>query len=473
MQVESQVVISKTFKSWCAAMDLLSNELRNEIVEIIDVGKIIRPYFYSFKRMSFQKRIASKAKGPIEFTLPLKQRIYVRLIVCKVFKNGRALQVFPKIEMDSFDVTEIVRARLSTRLGTRYFAFDKVKFRDFYRFCSVTLEAICFADKVIRKSGRKVYVYNGRDLIEASFVLVAKQKGISVLMLERGSGKNRWQTFRTSPHYFPEWWKLIQDFNQTKISQNQISEGKRYLERKIRGIDTYKGELWNQDYENGSPDEYGSYSLYLATSTFEYSPFLEYQYNDSSFEDQFEAVMTLAKILAGKGKNLVVRRHPNSLSRQWKDNEKQMWQAIGALDNVIYIEPESRISTYSLITGAERVYVWMSSGGFDSLAMGKPTFSFSCAKWAWEDDFRCRNYSEILASMTKNFNYDLAAKVVEHYANFMGNSGEISQLFSSVEKDHAYTRDGEKISNLMLQSFRTRSAEVPFKILRIRRRKNC
>ena len=463
------ILFSNGLKSWAAAMELLNCNTKIAL-ELIDASRICAPHFISTQRKKFQRSMIktnSRVSLLRHSKLPNHSILNRNIIILHAFAKGYKENIFPSILLGKNDLASIVHCRLSSRLGSQVFPFRQIKFRDFYRFSSISIKALRFAQTSLNSRIKTIYIYNGRDVIEATFVKVAKGKGIRVIFLERGSKNNSWQTFHKSPHYHPEWWKLITEFSSEESSVSELNKKRReeFAKAKLSGVDTYFGKVWNQGFNEIGNTITGKFALFLSSSTTEFSPFEEFNYNPSSFKDQFEAVLRLAEILGQNGIRLVVRRHPNSVGADWKDREEPYWQRVIQEPNVIYFGPNEKISSYSLLEKAERVYVWKSSMGYESLLLGKPTFTLCSAKWSWNQEFWALNDEQIRDSITKFQNRNIVENTLVPYGDFMGNSGIESKLFQSINKNYLTLKTGETIQNLALQKIRSKTEEIYYKYL--------
>jgi hypothetical protein len=468
-RTKEAILFSKSLKSWAVAMELL-NCFREHNLQLIDASNLGAPYFVSIQRKKFQLNTLknnARVSSVKYYKLPKRVVINKSIRILYTYIKGYKDNNFPYILVGKYDLTRIVHCRLSARLGSQVFQFRQVKFRDFYRFSSIATKALQLARTSLHPELNRIYIYNGRDVIEAIFVKVAKDMGIGVTFLERGSKSNSWQTFQQSPHFHPEWWELITEFSSKEATSRELNRKKRdeFANAKLSGIDIYMGEVWNQGYEEIDKGLAGTFALFLSTSTMEFSPFEEFNFNPSEFADQFEAVLCLARVLRQNGVRLVVRRHPNSVGADWKDREAPYWQRVIQEPNVVYFGPNEKISSYSLLEKAERVYVWKSSMGYESLLLGKPTFTLCSAKWSWSEEFWALNERQIKDSLTKSQNQKIVENVLIAYGDFMGNSGEESQLFQSINKNYLTLRTGETIPNLALQKFRSKTEELWYKYL--------
>ena len=115
------------------------------------------------------------------------------------------------------------------------------------------------------------------------------------------------------------------------------------------------------------------------------------------------------------------------------------------------------INSYELVKKAKLIFVWKSSIGFETLTMGKPTYSLGPAKWAWEKIYQCWTIEKIQEAVKFPKYPRISDEVVKKYAFFMSTSGEQYKLFTAVEKWGVVLPSGEKIYNLFGERLRFKS----------------
>jgi hypothetical protein len=103
--------------------------------------------------------------------------------------------------------------------------------------------------------------------------------------------------------------------------------------------------------------------------------------------------------------------------------------------------------------------------GYESLLLGKPTFTLCSAKWSWNQEFWALNDEQIRDSITKFQNRNIVENTLVPYGDFMGNSGIESKLFQSINKNYLTLKTGETIQNLALQKIRSKTEEIYYKYL--------
>jgi hypothetical protein len=451
------IFFNQKCKSWCAAMELTYRLKSQNNIHLIDGTGIGAPYFVSYKRRSHQKHLLEEfsQRKPKRFRLTSKLNLSHMVYGVYHFYKFKRNREFPVFKWKSLDISRIIHCKIAAIVGTRFFNSDQVKLSTFLRYSSLTMKSICFAQRTLSREIDTVYVYNGRDIFEASVALVAKSLDCKVIFCERGSSGNKLQLFQISPHYHPNWWQLIHEFSKTPIDATKLLNIEKFKVAKLEGVDTYKDELWNQGYSDADLVGIGNYTLFLTSSTIEFSPFEEYNYESGFSKNLFDALYFLARLLRNNNEKLIIRRHPNSIGRDGVDREEVIWKSIQKEPNVLYISPHENISSYQLIKGASRVYVWKSSIGFESLLLGKPTFCLASAKWAWDKSFQVHTFAEIRDSISISQSKELVTETISKYANFMANSGFESALFKSFSEQRALTNDNHDIPNLFFQDIRS------------------
>lgn len=472
-QLPVTVIFTSKLKSWAGAMELLSQNKNNENFQLIDGTCLQIAFGISHKRKKFQRDLLSNArtKNITKYARNRNMSISRMLEIVSLYRHGLASCVFPQIVYRDFDLTDIVKCRLASRLGSRKFDFKDVRFIDFYKFAELTIKTIDFALEALEPNGGTIFLYNGREPIEASFAVVAKSYNYKIVFIERGSSNNSFEYFQISPHYHPEWWKKIQDYSKLELTSNQRARSEEFISNKLQGIDSYKDEVWNAGYSEIDTSGFGNYALFLSSSSTEYSPIKENNYECGFSKNQFYAAKVLAEVLLENDLRLVVRRHPNSVGYDWKDREEQHWSEVMNMPNVVYFSPKEKVSTYSILKGARIVYVWKSSTGFESLVLGKRTFCLASAKWSWNSIYQLNSREDIANSIASEQDEEIRQKTISQYANFMANSGITSSLFADIGKHYVLTNSGIRIPNFVFQRAANRVEELYFnKIKRYRKR---
>ena len=469
--------LTSNSKVWAFAMEMAYRKsLDGDTVILLDTSNVPYVNFLSLSRRRFQKQILNS--GQVQVT---KKRFspneYVREVVHAYikFRQGRKINSFPSITYGEVELSSILQARISTYLGIREYSFSEVPWRVFKRhFITATISSKFFL-KHFPKSEATVTAYNGREVMSAVLLQHAFKRGFPTLIGERGSDNGKFQLFDNSPHFHPNWWDLISNYENFDLEDTQLSQRVvTYKQSKLSGFDTYFSDIWNppRDLIEGTGLGMDGYILFLSSSSTEYSPFDIYN-SDLGYRDQFEAVEILANECLNQDKILVIRRHPKSIGIDGVDREARFWKKISLLTNVIYISPTQNYSSYKLAEDAQVVFVWKSSMGYESMLMGKPTYALGTSKWGWDPQVQCWSNSRISECVMSPKLESVSQNIIQKYSQFMSTSGTDFLLFSSVDKWGVVTKSGKKIFNLFLERLRRKVHDYTLKLTRRERKRNA
>jgi len=454
------ILFHSNSKVWAFAMEM-AVQLKNPNNEVflIDVTKISRPSWISFRRKKFQRFIASSHNIKlVNYKRNYLQQLYLIINLIKQYKTGKKMNKFPGLEEFETNYSEVVHCRISAYLGVKDYEFEEVSLKVFLRHSLIANCMENFFHKKLSLGFTKFIVYNGREPISSTLIKLAQEKGVSIVIGERGSSNSKYQIFPNSPHFHPDWWHLINAYHNKNLINSKSSNAiQKFKENKLRGHDTYFSENWNLSKNNNIDEDIDTenYILYLTSSSTEFSPFSKFN-SKLGFQNQFEAVKILAKICEENREILMIRRHPNSIGVDGVDREFKSWLPLKNMANVIYVGPHSEINSYELVKKAKSVFVWKSSIGFETLTMKKPTYALGPAKWAWEEIYQCWTVERMREVIKFPIYPKITDNVIEKYAFFMSTSGERYQLFTIVEKWGVELANGERIYNLFGERLRSK-----------------
>lgn len=109
-------------------------------------------------------------------------------------------------------------------------------------------------------------------------------------------------------------------------------------------------------------------------------------WNTGDWGSQEEAFSYTASALAKKGYSVVVRLHPNIVTKSWREYRGQVQAFSGP--SMTTILPTDPVDSYSLVRHSAAVMVWASTIGLESIAMGKPTYVLGAALYDEISDVR-------------------------------------------------------------------------------------
>ena len=459
-QLHNIVVIPFKCKPWAFLLDYSHQKIKNAV--FLDLSRIqsLRPITRDRKR--FQTRIIESSNF-LNYRFGTWKSLIVALLSLPTNfrKFRRSKTIICKQSQVSID--EILDCRLAAFLGIRNFDRKDTPFFEFMRHYIVTYRTAVELDSFLKNFTlpvEKVIVFNGREPLEATCIRIADKYCLPTQIIEKGSDNSRFQVFRNSPHFHPDWWELINSCNANQKLSELSMQAESYLEAKLKGIDPYFGDRWmDKTNQNVEVDEFidSNTVVYFTSSSTEFSPFSRFNY-EVGYRNQYEAVESLANECLRTKNKLIIRRHPNSVGFDRVDREKPDWQRIVSKfpsNQIRYVGPFESFATYENVKKCRMVFVWKSSIGFETLALNKPTFAMASAKWSWNKELRCWSKAEIKYALehAESLVAEFRENVVAQYANFMSQSGTKCIIFKSAHKWGIILNDNSKINNGIFENF--------------------
>jgi hypothetical protein len=467
------VVGNLSAKSWATTLDYATS-LSGEVY-YANTAKLETQLPITLKRRKFQKIVVNEFRlRELNISRNYLQNFWLVFYSIKYWKLF-CLNSNDNLQLFGYNIFNLLQCRIAAYMGHRNFELQQTPFRIFYKHFIITLRVLIKTNALIKNlSLNKIVVYNGREPANSTVILVANKYNIPVEILERGSSHSKYQTFAISPHYHPEWWDLIRNFRLELSDQDKEKYINTFIEEKLNGVDKYFDQKWNSSGKNTEYDESffdSDYLVYFTSSSTEYSPFELYN-SKLGYQDQFSAVEDLALICRRLNKTLVIRRHPRSVGIDGNDREHASWNRIlEKFKSIKYLPPDAQVDSYRLAKRADAIYVWKSSIGFETMAMGIPTYALGPAKWAWDPKFQVWNKNRIEESLNAPEVPDI--EIVKQYALFMSLSGIDFRLFRSVNKWGVVTYTHGKVLNLIGQRIRSRTYDLFLEVSGRERKRNA
>jgi hypothetical protein len=462
-QNKINVILPHSAKAWATLLEiaLAYRKLYGEKVHInlVDACALENAYPISYRRRAIQKKIAHENNFNVFRARVQPLDLLGFLLQSNMdFRKVRSGDIF-SLCIKGIQVGHILHCRIAAAMGSRQYNSWQVPFKVFLKHYFVTYTSTRTAIRFLRSEPAPVVAYNGREPLAASFINIALGNRLKVVLAERGPTSSKYQIFPNSPHFHPDWWKLIQDKfgERDELSNEEIEEIEKYIENKLRGRDSYFDEDWGRKFiPQKSKVEFSSlsqgYVCYFSSSTTEFSPFNEYN-SQLGYVNQFEAVRDLAEACMERNTQLVIRRHPNSIGKDGIDRESSLWELlIKDFSNIVYLSPFDTYNSYDLARGARAVMVWKSSIGFETLCLKKPTYALGPAKWAMNDEVRVWDRDQIeraLDSTEQN-----CGELISAYSLFMTQSGTSYTFFKNSNKWGVTLPSGKKIYNTLFERSR-------------------
>jgi len=457
------VILPHSAKAWAALLEIAMahRKLFGEKIHInlFDVSALENPYPISYGRRALQKKIVRENNFSVFRARVRPLDLLGVLLQSKLDFRKVKSGDFSTLQIKGMSVGHILDCRIAAAMGSRQYNSKQVPFWVFFKHYFVTYTSTLTAIRFLGSEPATVVAYNGREPLAASFINIALSSRLQVVLAERGPTSSRYQIFPNSPHFHPDWWKLIQDKfgERDALSSEEVEDTKKYIENKLRGRDSYFDEDWGRKFspqksQNKLPGLSPGYVCYFSSSTTEFSPFSKYN-SQLGYVDQFEAVRDLAEACMERNTQLVIRRHPNSIGKDGIDRESTSWElVVKDFSNIVYLSPFDTYNSYDLARGARAVMVWKSSIGFETLCLKKPTYALGPAKWAMNDEVRVwdRDQIERALEITEQ-NCD---ELISAYSLFMTQSGTSYTFFKNSNKWGVTLPSGKKIYNTFFERAR-------------------
>lgn len=232
----------------------------------------------------------------------------------------------------------------------------------------------------------RVYIFNGRWSMVRSVVRACEQKKIEYYTHERAADVRKFSLYQNClPHdmaYYRKQVRLAWERNHLHPDFNRV--GASFFEdRRARVERTWFSFVKTQE-AGCLPSDWNRESrrmLFCTSSEFEFAAIDEGTLG-RVYPSQLVAASRIARLLAKADPNihLWIRIHPNDntpeTARDWTNLAQK-------LPNVTVVLPDSKVDSYAMIEGAERVLTFGSTIGLEASYWGKPSI---CAEHSFYGD---------------------------------------------------------------------------------------
>lgn len=349
--------------------------------------------------------------------------------VIRLIAKSKNWNVF---EYRDLPVGRILMSSYARTEGARSFPLHHVPVTMQYSIINQVLMAY-YAFSNLNFNIEKVILSNGRGPIDATILAMSRHRNIQTLALESGGTNSRYFVYKNSPHFSPDWWQAIKD--KTKLmDETQINAASNaYWKNKLKGIDEISNRDWSKEFDSNSlpANLPNKFIVYFCTSEHEVPAFDDFEDPRPEFKNQQEAVNALAKICSEMGLPLVVKRHPNSVSKKGIDNEKSLWSWAENSKGILYLGPDSRVDSYALMRRSYAVLTYKSSTGIEAAALKVPSRSLGPAKWAYTANSRADSTQKIIQFLNNPTCLDSSHSKI--WGAFMQTFGRELKIFSQIK----------------------------------------
>lgn len=334
-------------------------------------------------------------------------------------------------------IGSILKVYFSREMGTEPYEVQQLEKQDFLNFVEMISMGIWAFDNFFYFCD-SVIISNGRDPIEATLLHLSRESGIPTTVLEKGARISQVQPFRNSPHFVPDWWDLLQDASKLigTIQARDLIE--KYWQTRFMGLDTVAHKDWSIFMRKGFlPQQLTkqNYVLFLCSSQHEFAALPNLNFQATLFEDQIAAAQSVVEQCRRRNLQVVIKRHPNSLSKHGIDVEESIWSSVRDNNHVVYLSPFERVDYFLLIEKAKCVLTYRSSGGIEAAKMKVPCRAMGAAEWAFHRSALIQNEEEL-----QNFLDNPSTLEVDYadtWAYFSQTFGQSLSIFDEVISGYA------------------------------------
>ena len=461
------IVVGSSSKSWISGLDIVSSSWKNfgKVSLLVHCGALKKFQLRGLPGKAFESKILKESHS-VSLVCSLRMKELVRaLIVATQLSRKKDVLTLRSYRIENFQLGEIVYSRLCAAMHSSHFQMQDIKYSQLLSF---TFEAISGYGKARELIAAypidQIYVFNGREPLEASFIAAAKASRIKVLIVEKGCDSEHYEIYEKSPHLAAEWWEKMSDFvRQFPEARGGYLDHKaaNYARAKSQGFDIWENKAWNSLMNKESPHMPAlvsePYVVFFSSSSKEVSPFDDF-HDFTNFESQFDAVEELISEAKLINLTVIIRRHPNSMTPNGIDRESTLWEKFKNLPNVIYLAPNDRTNSYDLMRQAKSVFVWISTIGFDAMVNQKPVHALGAARWDFEGSKRAWNRVDIREALAGK---GLVGKdELYTYANYMSHYGTRILICKSITRIGAVLESEDVVPFRMKDSIRARLRKV-------------
>lgn len=438
------VIVGRKANTWAWGLEeALRLRAKKLDVTILDLGDSINSK--PNPRSRFQSRILQgKGIRVISWTSLLTKEDLQKIskTVRKVVRLLGKSDDWLEFEYEKLPIGRILMSSYARTEGARNFPLINVPKTMRYSVIKQVLIAHCTFRNLDLEFDRIVFS-NGRGPMDAAILTICRNQNIATSALESGAHSGKYCIFSNSPHYAPDWWEAVIKFSETANHSEILESSRKYWSKKLAGIDEWSSRDWSKEFVKGKLPKGlpKKFVTYFCTSEHEVPVFEDFEGPKFEFMNQQEAIKSLATICSEIGLHLVIKRHPNSLSKKGVDNENPLWSWAKESKKITYIDPCEKYDSYALLRRSACVLTYKSSTGIEAAALRIPSRSLGPAKWAFTEESRADSKEKILQFL-KNPT-PLSEDHVQNWGAFMSSFGNDLKIFSEIKGGFALA-DGVK-----------------------------
>ena len=224
-----------------------------------------------------------------------------------------------------------------------------------------------------------VYIFNGRFAASRAWVRACEAANINYITHDRlGLPDRMLKVTNGSPHDLSMYGDLINNYWEENKSIPEVNSQADdfFKERPLGSLTGWYSFVKKQDIKvlpAGWDEKKRNIAIFSSTESEFFG--LSELFAGALFTEQIEAYNKISEMVKDKKEmHFYLRIHPNSIH----ENDK-WWEShdLKKLKNLTIIEPDSPISSYSLLMACEKTIVFMSTMGIEATYWGKPSIAVS------------------------------------------------------------------------------------------------
>jgi hypothetical protein len=358
--------------------------------------------------------------------------LFITLYQCLKFVQFRGKPMSFFDDKRKIPIGKVIATNTALQFGAFHFDMRKIKWIHLFFMMSEIYQTYHRLESLVRELGAPecIYVPNGRCLTGSTVVAFARKLGVQTRIIESGSRNQSFRIFEHSPHFAPDHWEIIE-----KIPSNEHNQSlaEKFWDERVNGIDKSRAVNWRDNYMDGFLPKglNQTYVAFFTSSSHEMSPFDEWNGPCGDFNSEIEAVESIVSLARKIGIQVVIRRHPNSISINNQDAEATMWNKFVNNSDILYLGPASRVDSRELIRRASLVLTHVSSIGLEAIYWNKAAYATGPAHWAINDSYRCWTQGELEKNIKHPKSQD--KDILTKWGVYLTSFGYEFKIFEKVE----------------------------------------
>ena len=240
-------------------------------------------------------------------------------------------------------------------------------------------------------------IFNGRSGCEFALKKLASMRKIKYFFYERGGNSSKFFFADFTPHEMQCRWREQQSFFDSLVDLSAVvRKGKAFYDKRLASGDTSWESFTSNQYPSLSARLQHSIDSAQSSNRMVVSFFVSTDYESAMLDgieppflawnqSQQEALRQLADVCKELDCLLIVRQHPNF--KNSSDEDRRSWLVFGeqlrSEFGSIYINSDSRESTYDLVSKSDIVITGFSTVGVESLYLGTPSATLNDAFYSF------------------------------------------------------------------------------------------